>query len=799
MPANWETELSGRGSVRLTRWLALLAALTFEVAAGDGERSAGLCVAILASEILLVIAGSLAIRLWGARWLTTTSAERGAILLVTTLAFAVELLVRGLSHSMLPLELLLLSWFRNGVLALSAFAEQPEYRRLCSVLAVFLVVFASALSAQWWLQGFVILFTGVGIWWLMGGYWDSLRGQLAAASSRELPHRWWLLLPLSLLAVLVAIPAVGTQTMALHGFMPSSGGTDWYSAAARSGVGDGDALVAGTDNIRSFAPIEDAPFMTSHEPSLYDLFDDTYDEPVRPQNQDRAISLPPQVAQQPQDHHLAESQQAGKEFSTLRKFGAPREGRIGNRASRALLYVKGRTPLHLKLEVFDRYDGVGWFPEAPQDAGPRLFFESLHGRPWLRAEVSRSLDIYGLPETHALKIIGMDTNRVPSPTQLLGVHIDQLDRTDMFAWAQPGVLRMEREKLPALTAIHVQSRVVDPRRLAASPWLQRSGPEGYRQFGDDDQSRLVLKLAHEWTSGLTPGWPQIEAIVDRMRRDYVLDPAAKPSPASRHTVADFLLERRRGPDYQFAGATVWMLRALGYPARLVSGLYARPERSETRAQQTAVLPEDVHFWVEVYAARDHWIPVEPTPGYELLAPPPTLLARLQSALRRIADWCWRNQITLLAIAGLITALIWQRRPLADAVQTLIWRVRRPRDERVFVRRTLALLATRCRRAGSPCPRGMTQTRWLARLTQAGTSERDLLPFIRLAEWACFAPAETPTPEVPVDDLCQSAVRTWPWRRFQRTPTAPRRPDRDSAPRLPMVELRTPVTNSKVPA
>jgi hypothetical protein len=45
--------------------------------------------------------------------------------------------------------------------------------------------------------------------------------------------------------------------------------------------------------VQSFAPIEDAPFMTSHEPSLYDLFDDLYNESMKVERQQRAVSLPP--------------------------------------------------------------------------------------------------------------------------------------------------------------------------------------------------------------------------------------------------------------------------------------------------------------------------------------------------------------------------------------------------------------------------------------------------------------------------------------------------------------------------
>ena len=766
MPA--KTDLDRR-SIRLTWLMVLLAVLTFEAAAGAGERSGRATAAIVLAEALAVLAGAWLFGRWGGQLLPSSQSQRIVVLSLATGAFLVEVGFRSLTRTELPLELWLLAWFRNGLLSLAALAQLADVRRLCTVLAVFLVIFASALSAQWWLQGWVLLFAVAGIWWLMGGYWDSLRGQLTATSATQLPLRWWLVLPVMIVAALGVVPATGLQTRMLWGFVPSSGGTGGSSETARHGVGDGDALVAGTEDIRSFAPIEDAPFMTSHEPSLYDLFDDTYDEPVRPQNQDRAISLPPQLSARQKDHHLAESKKAGKEFSTLRKVGQRPAAKMRNLDSNALLYVKGRVPLHLKLEVFDRYDGVDWLPEDLPDLQPRLFFERLHERPWLRTEISPSLEIYGVPETHALKIIGMDTNRVPSPTQLLGVHIDQLDRPDLFAWAQPGVLRMEREKLPALTAMHVQSRVVDPRRLIAARLPQFGGPENYRQFSDDQASQQVAELAQAWTRGVPAGQPQVDAIVSRLRTDYVLDPTARAAVECRHTVADFLLRRQRGPDYEFAGAAVWLLRAAGYPARLVSGLYARPDRFDRRAQHTAILAEDVHFWVEVYAARDQWIPVEPTPGYELLKPPPTLWEQLQAGLAAVGRWLWQHAVAVLAITVGLGVVVVQRRLLADFLQTLWWRIAPARSEREFVLRSVRLLSARACRAGFSAPEGTTRTRWLRGLALAAEPEQrhSLERLARLAEWAGFAPQDLPSPSDSIFADCQSAVFSWNWRAARR--------------------------------
>ena len=65
-------------------------------------------------------------------------------------------------------------------------------------------------------------------------------------------------------------------------------------------------------------------------------------------------------------------------------------------------------------------------------------------------------------------------------------------------------------------------------------------------------------------------------MVSNLRQHYAHDRLATAAPASIDVVADFLLGSRRGPDYLFASAAVVMIRSLGYPARLVSGLLRGP-------------------------------------------------------------------------------------------------------------------------------------------------------------------------------------------------------------------------------
>ncbi len=132
----------------------------------------------------------------------------------------------------------------------------------------------------------------------------------------------------------------------------------------------------------------------------------------------------------------------------------------------------------------------------------------------------------------------------------------------------------------------------------------------------------VRSLAEEWTQGVPHGYRQIEAICQQLRTNYTLDRSARVPEDSAFPVGQFLFKSKRGADYQFATAATLMLRSLGFSTRLVSGFYANPVRYDVRKRHTAVHSSDVHFWCEVFVGAGTWVTLEPTPGYEVLSPPP---------------------------------------------------------------------------------------------------------------------------------------------------------------------------------
>ena len=224
--------------------------------------------------------------------------------------------------------------------------------------------------------------------------------------------------------------------------------------------------------------------------------------------------------------------------------------------------------------------------------------------------------------------------------------------------------------VPSGTVIDSESRTVDPERLRQMPFSARR----LTSMTISSRSEPSIGSIPAWPNWHAPGWPACRKDGHKLKRSsatcggrYVHDRLATAAPGSIDVVADFLLGSRRGPDYLFASAAVVLLRSLGYPARLVSGLYAAPDRFDPRTRHTAVTSEDVHVWAEVRLPNGIWIAVEPTPGYELLPPAVSWSELIVKILNRMGHWVNQHGNFLLVASSLLAALIGWRRHLLDGL------------------------------------------------------------------------------------------------------------------------------------
>jgi protein-glutamine gamma-glutamyltransferase len=622
----------------------------------------------------------------------------------------------------------------------------------------------------------------VGTWWLFGASWQRLNLQAASETRREVPRSIAVSLAAAVLLVSLGGTLLGTSTsvQALAGFFPTSGGRDEYDDFAMRGLNDGDALVGATEEAASFGPVESELFLDSDMPSLYDMFSDTYGEPRKPERSEKAVAID-QKDSIDSHNEMATSQQANREFSTVRHPNRRHHSHKRQRdlASAALLYVKGRVPLHLRLEAYDQFDGRVWAKSSSLVSDLTLRLDRSNGKPWIRLAGSSpptTADSSTSHERHGLRIINLKTTQIPSPIEIRGLHIDQVDRLDLFGIDGSGQLYMpERDHIPQLQVLHVESLVTDPaslRQAQFGDWATEGSMQPYLAMPRAANVQAIEALARHWTADVPRGWPQVEAIVAHLREDYSVDSSLVTGGDVSDVVSEFLFETRRGPDYQFASAAAILLRALGYPTRLATGLYASQDNYDRQAKQTAVLGADVHVWAEVSLDGETWCTVEPTPGYQVLQPQRgivDLLAALPNHVRRwLADHFWLAAavITLLALAVAF------RRDLVELVCTAVWATSLLRSPRSQIEATVWLLDRRARLAGSVRPPRATLRHWYGDI--AGRCDeptrRSLDQLLDCAMRFLYSPghSESSLGEArTVRNLCLSVAVYFHWRRFPR--------------------------------
>lgn len=803
-----ESRIQVRGTAGSLHWmtvlLALLASLMFVLADADRGRSS----TSLWIQIAVEVAATLGFT-WIVRRRIAMFDENTLIipllLIVVLLSLLWEPFQRWFFQTGRPFETMVMNSQKTLMLVTAVLGSRMACQRLSVIIGVALAIFCAAVSSEYRVQWLIAIYGFAVVSWMIASHWDTLRSRLIAGETRHLPLRWLIIGPsIPLLMLLASADGGNRAIIAMRGFLPGSGGDGESDPYSRGGVNDGENLVAGTDNIKSFGPIEDAPFAEDDKPSLYDIFNDAFDEPVRKiKDQDRSIALPPQTLAEV-NARMAKSEQAGREFSTLRKSTRPDQKKIKDLESHALLYVAGRVPLHLRMETYDIFDGIDWIAETLSDEPRELSMVSSNGRPWLRTQsASRALGVFAGQETHAIKVINLRTNVIPAPLHLRGLHIDKVDQIDMFSWYGDTILKMNRKSLPEFTAIHLQSECMSHSLLRDHEELTFQALSDIKrtQLPELRQMAEVRSLAEKWTQGIPHGYRQIEAICQQLRTSYTVDRSAHAPEECPFPVGHFLFESRRGASYQFATAATMMLRSLGYSTRLVSGFYANPERFDVAKGHTAVHSSDTHFWCEVFVGAGTWVTLEPTPGYEVLTPPPGLLGRTLMFAADCAQWILRHWVFVLTTSAVFAMAFINRYRLADLGLTQKWRFFPARNSRGRVIQTMRLLERRFRFAGLTRPSGVTFTTWFRRQQQCIETcpETPLADteFLQLADWAVYGvddlkPAMT---TADVETACGKFIRLFTLEKLQNSATKSRQAN--AAPSAPLNSLNSNTSNPEI--
>lgn len=207
-----------------------------------------------------------------------------------------------------------------------------------------------------------------------------------------------------------------------------------------------------------------------------------------------------------------------------------------------------------------------------------------------------------------------------------------------------------------------------PRAIPLPP-LADSIEETYLQLPENLPPRIE-ELARSITAQARGPQDAALTIQNYLTQTCEYDLRPQPRPPGRDFVDHFLFDAQRGYCNHYASAMVVMCRAVGMPARFVTGFVAG--EFDPDADTYEVRAKDAHSWAEAYIEGRGWQAFEPTPPLDEEDQKPTLTALLDRVTDVLADisllgWGFARKRTWLtvwlsvAVISLLCAAVLQRR------------------------------------------------------------------------------------------------------------------------------------------
>ncbi len=700
----------GSSSWLVTMLIAATSAAAFQFAvAADGSSLVHVAIDVLPVAAAVLLA---------AAWRQKTASCRAVLplaLVAVILPFVIDQVGAWTSETNQPLELQLARVLRNLMFVAALCGRSSRLTAAAALASLFLALFAALVEPSAPVVTAVAIYFAAGSWWLIEAHWIAQTASITANTGVGIPK------VAACICGLMVVAAVGGAMLACRrlpaealwtGFVASSGGHGEASPAARSGVGDGDQLVAGVDDARSFGPLESEQFIDADAPSLYDMFNDAYGEPLPSGPQERTVGLAP-VANLKSAQGMSQADEAGRDFTTVRKARRETDRVSRDLKSAAVMQVRGRVPLHLRHQTYQEFDGRAWHTLPGSSEARRLSVRREGSRYWIDLDGRLPTRLAPVSERHELRAIKLADNVIPQPVHTNAVQIDRVARIDMYRATESGQLGLDRESIPPSTVIHLESSTVSATRLAeysCQHWHAYDGGPQPR-LATPALSARCTELASHWAAGHPPGWPQVDAVCRKLSAHCTLDRSVEIPPDVADVTDAFLFQSRKGPEYLFATSAARLLGELGYQVRLASGFYARRREDAPRGAHVSVLPEDVHVWCEVTFDGMHWHIAEASPGYDVLLSSTPWYVAIGAYVVATAGWLWERRMGLSTIALAMTGAWIIRRGLIDSLATLTCLVAPYCTRGRPLEWTLWLVQLRSRLAGVPRPSGRTLSQW----------------------------------------------------------------------------------------
>ena len=191
------------------------------------------------------------------------------------------------------------------------------------------------------------------------------------------------------------------------------------------------------------------------------------------------------------------------------------------------------------------------------------------------------------------------------------VTLEPHNRRWLFALEMPATLP-EHARLNPDYQMLTRDRVVDRKRYRVTSYPSyRIGVEeapSWRALSlGGTNNRRMRALADEWRIDAADNTELVQRALRHFREQpfiYTLTPPR----LGANPVDEFFFDTRRGFCEHYAGAFVFLMRAAGVPARVVTGY----QGGEVNGDYVIVRQSDAHAWAEVWLEGAGWVRIDPT-------------------------------------------------------------------------------------------------------------------------------------------------------------------------------------------
>jgi transglutaminase-like putative cysteine protease len=252
--------------------------------------------------------------------------------------------------------------------------------------------------------------------------------------------------------------------------------------------------------------------------------------------------------------------------------------------------VPPQTDLYFRGPVLSTFDGRSWQPL-------RSGFLPRHQLP-------ADLKVSGTPISYQVTLepnqqpwlLLLDASPNPPGVSGMGVHM-----TPELQW-------LTERPVTELLRYNAQSYVTfshGPWRTQASLQDQLDLPAGF----NPRTSQLAAEMRRDPRYAQADGAQLVDAVLQRLRTGGYLYTLA-PGVFGQHSADEFWFDRKEGFCEHIASSFVLLMRALGVPARIVTG-YQGGEKNAVDGF-FIVRQRDAHAWAEVWLSGRGWVRVDPT-------------------------------------------------------------------------------------------------------------------------------------------------------------------------------------------